>query len=134
MGDSSCHAVVVKDLMNAFKRLLSYVKPYWWRIVIAALASMAVGGMDGAFAYFISPLLTKIFQSHDLYIFKLLPLGIIAIFVARGICRYLDAFFMPFCIPALKIISSMIGPKTIPIPHATKEEERKEISKILSIF
>jgi len=80
--------------MNAFKRLLSYVKPYWWRIVIAALASMAVGGMDGAFAYFISPLLKEIFQSRDLTIFRFLPLGIIAIFALRGLCRYLNDFFM----------------------------------------
>jgi subfamily B ATP-binding cassette protein MsbA len=80
--------------MNAFKRLLSYVKPYWWRIVIAALASMAVGGMDGAFAYFISPLLKEIFQSKDMSIFRLLPLGIIAIFALRGLCRYLNDFFM----------------------------------------
>lgn len=80
--------------MNAFKRLLNYTKPYWWRIVIAALASMAVGGMDGAFAYFISPLLKEIFQSHDMAIFKLLPFGIVAIFALRGLCRYLNDFFM----------------------------------------
>lgn len=80
--------------MHTFKRLISYTKPYLWRIIIAALASMAVGGMDGAFAYFISPLLKEIFQSHDLAIFRLLPLGIIAIFALRGLCRYLNDFFM----------------------------------------
>jgi subfamily B ATP-binding cassette protein MsbA len=80
--------------MYAFKRLLNYTRPYWWRIVIAALASMMVGGMDGAFAYFISPLLKEIFQSRDLSIFKLLPLGIVAIFTLRGLCRYLNDFFM----------------------------------------
>ena len=80
--------------MNAFKRLLTYTKHYWWRIAIAALASMAVGGMDGAFAYYISPLLKKIFQSQDLTIFKYLPFGIVAIFTLRGLCRYLNDFFM----------------------------------------
>ena len=80
--------------MIAFKRLLTYTKPYWWRIAIAALASMAVGGMDGAFAYYISPLLKKIFQSQDLTIFKFLPFGIVAIFTLRGLCRYLNDFFM----------------------------------------
>jgi len=80
--------------MNIFKRLVNYTKPYWWRIVIAALSSMAVGGMDGAFAYYVAPLLKKIFQSHDLTIFTFLPLGIIAIFTMRGLCRYLNDFFM----------------------------------------
>jgi len=80
--------------MHTFKRLISYTRPYWWRIMIAALASMAVGGMDGAFAYMVAPLLKKIFQSQDLTIFTLLPFGIIALFSLRGICRYLNDFFM----------------------------------------
>lgn len=80
--------------MHTFKRLISYARPYWWRIVIAALASMAVGGMDGAFAYLVAPLLNKIFQSHDLAIFRFLPLGVVAIFSLRGICRYMNDFFM----------------------------------------
>lgn len=62
--------------------------------MIAALASMAVGGMDGAFAYYISPLLKEIFQSHDMTVFKFLPFGIVAIFTMRGLCRYLNDFFM----------------------------------------
>ena len=82
------------ETTHTFKRLIQYTKPYWWRIVIAALASMAVGGMDGAFAYYIAPLLKKIFQSQDMSVFKFLPLGIIAIFSLRGVCRYLNDFFM----------------------------------------
>jgi len=31
------------ETKHTFKRLVQYTKPYWWRIVIAALASMAVG-------------------------------------------------------------------------------------------
>jgi len=82
------------ETKHTFKRLVQYTKPYWWRIVIAALASMAVGGMDGAFAYYVAPLLKKIFQSHDLTIFTFLPVGIVAIFTMRGVCRYLNDFFM----------------------------------------
>jgi len=82
------------ETKHTFKRLVQYTKPYWWRIVIAALASMAVGGMDGAFAYYVAPLLKKIFQSHDLTIFNFLPVGIVAIFTMRGVCRYLNDFFM----------------------------------------
>lgn len=82
------------ETTNTFTRLIQYTKPYWWRIVIAALASAAVGGMDGAFAYYISPLLKEIFQSRDLTIFRFLPLGIVAIFTMRGLCRYLNDFYM----------------------------------------
>lgn len=79
---------------HSFKRLVGYIKPYWLRILIAALASAAVGGMDGSFAYFVAPLLKNVFQSHDLTVFAFLPVGIVAVFTLRGVCRYLNDYFM----------------------------------------
>jgi ATP-binding cassette, subfamily B, bacterial MsbA len=80
--------------MQNFKRLLSYSRPYWWRIAIAAAASLAVGGMDGAFAYLVEPVLKKIFSGKDYFIFTMLPLGVIALFLIRGVCRYTNEYFM----------------------------------------
>ena len=80
--------------MSSFKRLLRYSKPYLGRIVIAALASIGVGGMDGAFAYLVEPILKRIFAENDLTIFVLLPVGIIIIFLFRGICRYTNEYFI----------------------------------------
>ena len=70
------------------------MKPYWWRIVLAALASSAYGGLDAAFAYMVEPLLKKIFMTKDVLIFSFLPLAIILIFVFRAICRYINDYFM----------------------------------------
>ena len=70
------------------------MKPYWWRIVIAALASAAFGGMNGAFAYLVEPLLKKIFMTKDMMIFSILPLGIVILFLMRGICRFTNDYFM----------------------------------------
>lgn len=70
------------------------MKPYWWRILLAALASSAYGGLDAAFAYMVEPLLKKIFMTKDMLIFSFLPLAIILIFVFRAICRYLNDYFM----------------------------------------
>lgn len=70
------------------------MKPYWWRILLAALASSAYGGLDAAFAYMVEPLLKKIFMSKDVFIFSFLPLAIILIFVFRAICRYANDYFM----------------------------------------
>jgi subfamily B ATP-binding cassette protein MsbA len=80
--------------MDIFKRILQYSRPYWWRIAIAALASIGVGAMDGAFAYLVEPVLKKIFSGKDFAIFTLLPFGIILLFVARGLCRYTNDFFI----------------------------------------
>jgi len=80
--------------MPAFSRLIMYMKPYWWRILLAALASAACGGLDAAFAYMVEPLLKKIFVTKDMFIFSFLPLAIILIFVFRAVCRYVNDYFM----------------------------------------
>lgn len=69
-------------------RTLRYLKPYWGLLVISALCSMVVGAMDGAFAYLVQPVLQKIFDGKDTSIFLLVPIGIITLFVLRGICRF----------------------------------------------
>jgi len=80
--------------MKSYLRLIRYIKPYWGRIVVAALASTGVGAMDGAFAYLVEPLLKRIFAEKDLLVFSLLPLGIILLFLFRGLCRFLNDYFI----------------------------------------
>jgi ATP-binding cassette, subfamily B, bacterial MsbA len=80
--------------MPVFKRLLLYMKPYWWRILVAGIASSAYGGLDAAFAYMVEPLLKKIFVTKDMFIFSILPLAIILIFIFRAASRYLNDYFM----------------------------------------
>lgn len=70
------------------KRTVSYFRPYWKLILVSALCSSVVGGMDGAFAYLVEPVLKKIFAGKDTGIFLLVPLGIIALFVVRGLTRF----------------------------------------------
>jgi len=80
--------------MKNFKRILSYCRPYWWRIALAAVASVAVGSIDGAIAYLVEPVLKKIFTQKDGLIFMLLPVGVVTLFVIKGICRFTNDYFM----------------------------------------
>lgn len=80
--------------MPVFKRLILYMKPYWGRIVLAAVASAIYGGLDAAFAYLVEPLLKKIFSTQDTFIFSFLPVAIVLIFIFRGITRYISDYFM----------------------------------------
>lgn len=80
--------------MQRFLRLATYLRPYWWRILIAALSSTLYGAMDGAFAFYISPLLNKIFVSKDMLIFSLMPPLVVMIFLIRGFCRFANEYFM----------------------------------------
>ncbi len=69
-------------------RTIGYFKPYWKLLVVSALCSSVVGGMDGAFAYLMAPILNRIFAGGETGIFLLVPLGIIALFVVRGLARF----------------------------------------------
>jgi ATP-binding cassette, subfamily B, bacterial MsbA len=80
--------------METFKRILQYSKPYWWRIVISMAASLCVGGTDAAIAYMVEPLLKKIFTVKDMTIFTFLPLAVIAIFLFRGVARYIQEYYI----------------------------------------
>lgn len=80
--------------MNTYTRILHYIKPHWWRIVIGILASSAVGALDGAFAYLVAPFLKKIFASRDMTFFSMLPAVVILIFVIRSACRFLNDYFI----------------------------------------
>lgn len=71
------------------KRTLGYFLPYWWLMLLSALFSLVVGAMDGAFAYLVEPVLKRIFAGHDTGIFLLVPVGIIILFLIRGISRYI---------------------------------------------
>jgi subfamily B ATP-binding cassette protein MsbA len=80
--------------MKIFIRLLKYVKPYWWRVVIAAIAATCVGVTDGGIAYLAGPVLKRIFTEKDLVIFYLLPIGVVLLSIARGVCRFTNDYYI----------------------------------------
>lgn len=80
--------------MSLFARVLRYSKPYGWRIAVSIIATLGVAGMDGAIAYMVKPVLERIFSEKDMGIFIILPLGVIAVFVVRSICRFVYEYFI----------------------------------------
>ena len=80
--------------MKTFKRLVRYSRPYLWRIIVAALGSSVVGGMDGLFAYLSGPIVKQLFATKDWSLLRFVPIGIIAIFTLRGLARYVNDYFI----------------------------------------
>jgi subfamily B ATP-binding cassette protein MsbA len=80
--------------MSTLGRIIHYSRPYWLRILIAVLASVTTGAMDGAFAYLVEPMLKKIFVTQNLTIFVLLPFGVILLFMIRAACRFLNDYYI----------------------------------------
>ena len=75
-------------MSSTLKRTLHYLMPYWRLLLFSAICSIVVGSMDGAFAWLVEPVLKRIFAGKDAEIFILVPFGIIALFIFRGICRF----------------------------------------------
>jgi len=69
-------------------RILGYVKPYKSRLVIAMICMVIVASMAGAQAYVVKPLLDEIFFKQDRTMLLLVPLGILGIFLFKGIFYY----------------------------------------------
>ena len=80
--------------MQSFLRLIQFSRPYWKRILIAAVASLIVGGMDGVFAYLSGRVVKQLFVVKNWQLLSFLPLGIIVIFLLRGLGRYVNDYFI----------------------------------------
>lgn len=76
-----------------YGRLLSYVKPYWIAFAFAVVGMVMVAATETGFAAIMKPLLDGSFVEKDPTIMSLVPLGIIAIFLIRGI----GSFTVTYC-------------------------------------
>jgi len=56
------------------KRILSLLKPYRSKLIIAMLSMVMVSAFGSAQAYLIKPLIDKIFISKDAFMLNMLPL------------------------------------------------------------
>jgi subfamily B ATP-binding cassette protein MsbA len=81
-------------VMGTFSRLIQFSRPYWRRIAISLVATLGVAGLNGAIAFLIKPVLEMMFVKKDLQIFLLLPIGVISIYLIKGVCRFTADYFI----------------------------------------
>lgn len=75
-----------------YRRLLTYVKPYW-PVFAAAILSMAVfAATETGLAAMMKPLLDGSFVERDPHVIKWLPIGLIGLFLIRGIASFFTAY------------------------------------------
>ncbi len=70
------------------RRTLGYFKPYWKLLLLSAICSAVVGGMDAGIIALTKNVLEKILAAKNTGIFLLIPPGIILLFVFRGVTRF----------------------------------------------
>ncbi|MFZ5660439.1 MAG: ABC transporter ATP-binding protein [Pseudomonadota bacterium] len=77
-----------------FRRLLGYLRPYRGRLVLAVLLMAVSGGFAALGAYMIKPVLDQIFIARDARMLVYLPLGVLGIYLVKGLADYAQNMIM----------------------------------------
>ena len=77
-----------------YRRLLGLSGPYRCVLAVALVGLLLEGLAAGAFGLITKPMVDETFVARNSEFGLLLPLGIVAIFIVRGIAGYLTDLFM----------------------------------------
>jgi subfamily B ATP-binding cassette protein MsbA len=76
-----------------YRRLLRYVRPYWWAFAIAFVGMLVVAAGDLVMAWLVIPIIRN-FQDPDPAKTKYLPLAVVAVFMLRGVGSFVSEYGM----------------------------------------
>ena len=77
-----------------YARLLTYLQPYWKAFALAVIGMVAIAATEPAFPALMKYLLDQGFKTEDPRMIWLIPLGIILLFVVRGIFTFCTSYLM----------------------------------------
>ena len=82
--------------MQLYLRLLQYLRPYWGRLVAAAICSGLVAAFTGAYAWLVRPALDEVFIKRNETWLILLPVALIAVSALKGVASYGQTYLMVY--------------------------------------
>ena len=77
-----------------YMRLLGYLRPYWKAFAFAVLGMVGTAATEPAFPAIMKYLLDHGFQTADPKMVWLIPLGIVLLFVVRGVLSFITSYLM----------------------------------------
>jgi len=83
----------VSPSLLLYRRLLSYVRPYWWAFGLAVFGMVIVAAGDVIMAYMVMPIVQKL-QHPDPATTLELPLAVVAVFLLRGLGSFMSEYGM----------------------------------------
>lgn len=83
-----------KQTLHVYRRLLTYSRPYYGRIGVAMVGSLAVAGVDVASAQLVRPLVDKVLAAGNYYLVNFVPFIIIGLALIKGAGRYIQEYFI----------------------------------------
>ena len=83
----------VSPNLTLYRRLLQYVRPYWWAFALAVVGMIIVAAGDTLMAYMVMPIVQKL-QNPDPAMTLRLPLAVVAVFLLRGLGSFTSEYGM----------------------------------------
>ena len=71
-----------------YSRMLPYVKPYWFRAILAVIICIPIGSLDAVIAFSLKPYMDLVMVEKTVQSPWYIPLGIIAFTSIQGILNY----------------------------------------------
>jgi len=75
-------------------RLYRVLAPYRGKLVLAMVGMVVVAGFNAAQAYMVKPLLDEIFVNKDRTLLNILPLALLALFLAKGVFYFMYSYLL----------------------------------------
>ena len=119
---------------HLYKRLLSYVKPFWPILVLGIVANMLYSGIDAGFTYMTRPFLDKGFINLDMAFVKKIPLIVLIGITLRGLISSLGSYCMTWVARSVvKVLRQKVFAHIIRLPADFYDEATsgQMLSKIL---
>ncbi len=95
----------MKDSLRLYGRILKFVRPYTGQLVVSTLAMLGVAAMTALSALIIKNVLDDVFIAGDRRMLLLVPAAIIAIYILKGIFRYVRVYVMSWA--GLRIVQDL---------------------------
>ena len=125
---------VVNSDRALYGRLLGYLKPYWKAFTLAVLGMVGTAATEPAFPAIMKYLLDHGFQATEARMVWLIPTGIVALFVLRGVLSFLTSYLMTWVSTRLVTdLRRQMFSKILTLPTQTFHDQSsgKLISRIL---
>ena len=110
-------------------RLVPYLKAHSRTVGAGALCALAAGGLGGAIAWLVKPVMDGIFISRDVTMLKLIPLAILGVSVIKGAAGYGEGDATAVC--ASRVPRSTMRPRVSRTVTSTKPFSDVGISRAI---
>ena len=80
--------IINNKFIISYKRMWPYIKPYWFRALLAVLISIPIGGLDAVIALSLKPYMDIVMVEKNVTTPWYIPLAIIAFTCIQGSLNY----------------------------------------------